>query len=345
MAAFQDQNQHRPRQGWIYSRKRVTQTWIVKVSTTFSLTWKHTDTHLGSDFLTAFKQHEANFSIPSVTAQEARLGRWIQLYGILQTLSHLSADVRGLRYTEDVDYFLCFGLNGIAPWNSTSVGRSAVVMPAQEASYCWKVAESWKIPRAVSAESPIRKPAVEMSLVPPPLQLRPSGSGDSVIATPIDPVVEPNHFVMPDGSLVPVPSTYLRPSPVHATFARSTSQSSISALPQIPEKSEKRRKSMSFTLSNASNGDGGPSIDSHNKHQAQSESRARMSITPSLKSETSKKRDTILSMEGTEWADTEFSGDGVEGSEAMAVDLKRGGRGRFVAVERGMASRSTVAEE
>jgi len=70
-----------------------------------------------------------------------------------------------------------------------------------------------------------------------------------------------------------------------------------------------------------------------------------MSITPSLKSETSKKRDTILSMEGTEWADTEFSGDGVEGSEAMAVDLKRGGRGRFVAVERGMASRSTVAEE
>ena len=316
----------------------------MKVSTIVSLTWTHTDTHIGSDFLTAFKQHEANFDTPGVTAQEARLGRWLQLYGILQTLSHLSADVPGLRYTEDVDYFLCFGLNGVAPWNSSSAGRSAVVMPAQEASYCWKVAESWEIARAVAVESPMRRPAVEVPLVPPPLQLRPSGSGDSGIATRIDPVFKPNHFVMPDGSLVPVPDSYLRPSPVHASFVRTTSQSSISALPQIPEKSEKRRKSMSLTLSNASNGNARPSIDSHTKQQAQSE-RTRMSITPSLKSETSKKRDTILSMEGTEWADTEFSGDGVEGSEAMAVDLKRGGRGRFVAVERGMASRSTVAEE
>ena len=217
-------------------------------------------------------------------------------------------------------------------------------MPAQEASYCWKVAESWKIARAVAAESPTRRPVVEVSLVPPPLQLRPSGSGDSGIATPSDIVVEPNHFVMPDGSLVPVPESYLRPSPVHPTFARSNSQSSVSALPQIPEKSEKRRKSMSLSLSNTSNGNARPSIDSHIKQQAQSDGRTRMSITPSLKSETSKKRDTILSMEGTEWADTEFSGDGVEGSEAMAVDLKRGGRGRFVAVE-GRASRSTVAEE
>ena len=244
---------------------------------------------------------------------------------------------------DDVDYFLCFGINGIPPWNNSSVGRSAVVMPAQERSYCYKAAGSWKTARAVPAESPMRRPAVEMSLVPPPLQLRPSGSGDSGIATPSDVVVEPNHFVMPDGSRVPVPESYLRPSPVHATFVRSNSQSSISALPQIPEKSEKRRKSMSLTLSSTSNGNARPSID---RRQAHSESRTRMSITPSLQSEASnsKKRDTILSMEGTEWADTEFSGDGVEGSEAMAVDLKRGGRGRFVAVE-GRASRSTVAEE
>jgi len=316
----------------------------VKVSSIVSSAPRYTDKVLGSDFLTAFKQHEANFSAPGVTVQEARLGRWIQLYGILQTLSHLSVDAPGLRYTEDVDYFLCFGLNGIMPWSLSSTGRSAVVMPAQEASYCWRAAESWKTARADAAESPLRRPAVEVSLMPPPLQLRPTGSGDSGIATPIDPVAEPNHFLMPDGSLVPVPESYLRPSPVHANFARTLSQSSISALPQIPEKSEKRRKSMSLTLSSASNGNARPSIDSQIKQLARAE-RTRMSITPSLKSETSKKRDTILSMEGTEWADTEFSGDGVEGSEAMAVDLKRGGRGRFVAVERGMASRSTVAED
>jgi len=48
-----------------------------------------------------------------------------------------------------------------------------------------------------------------------------------------------------------------------------------------------------------------------------------------------KKRETLVSMEGTEGVDTEFSGE-----EAMAVPLRSGVRGTLV--ERAMSSRSTL---
>lgn len=290
-----------------------------------------TDLPLASHFLDAFKQHEATFSEPGVSAQEARLGRWILLYGLLQTLSHLSVDVPGLRYTDDIEYFLCFGLNGHPSWASHPA-RSTVKMPAQESSYCWTIAERWYArPYNVSIVPSTHQEPVDEEEVSSPAD---SGIGNCTIDT-----AKANQdisFVMPSGSLIPAPHIALRPSPMRATFAPSiTSSSSITALPQIPERSSLRNSRISMEQKRMS-------ITSNGGTNAGSRS-ARVSITPSLRSEGSaadraqdrKKRETLVSMEGTEWADTEFSGE-----EAMAVPLRSGVRGTLV--ERAMSSKSTI---
>lgn len=38
------------------------------------------------------------------------------LYGIMQVLSTLSGDIRGLKYTDGVGYFLCCGVGRVPGW-------------------------------------------------------------------------------------------------------------------------------------------------------------------------------------------------------------------------------------
>jgi len=270
------------------------------------------------------------------------------LYGILQSLSHLSVDVPGLHYTEDVDYFLCFGLNGHPPWASDTA-RSTVKMPSQEASYCWTAAERWYTPYPYDAsiapsaqrDSKEEEEEEEEEELASPVD---SGIGKCIIDTShnnkanqdigkcIIDTTKANRdisFVMPSGSLIPAPLTTLRPSPIHTNFPASiTSSSSITALPRIPERSSLRNSRMSMEQKRKSVASTGQCV----------------SITPSLRSEVPaldgemdkrKKRETLASMKGTEWADTEFSGE-----EAMAVPLRSGVRGTLV--DRAMSSRSTI---
>ena len=86
-----------------------------------------------------------------MTPREARLGRWVLLYGILQVLSTLSVDVQGLRHTESVRYFLCTDLKRCPEWVTN--GQSDFLEATQQRSWCWQ--RSWD-------PTPIRNAPVEL---------------------------------------------------------------------------------------------------------------------------------------------------------------------------------------
>ncbi|KAK3077600.1 hypothetical protein LTS18_009803 [Coniosporium uncinatum] len=86
----------------------------------------------------------------NLSPAEARLGRWVLLYGILQTLSTVSVDVEGLRYTEGCAYMLSCGLEGCPPWRvpgrdaeGVEWARHGFGEAGQERSYCWVTPLRW----------------------------------------------------------------------------------------------------------------------------------------------------------------------------------------------------------
>jgi hypothetical protein len=93
-----------------------------------------------------------------------RIGQWIFIYAVLQSLPLLVIDVQHANFTEGVEYFLCVAPRGGAPWvqNDSKSGRSwfgvaggqgvvslpsDVVNNATDAvyrrSHCWQVANQW----------------------------------------------------------------------------------------------------------------------------------------------------------------------------------------------------------
>ncbi|KAL0262480.1 hypothetical protein SLS55_001448 [Diplodia seriata] len=90
-----------------------------------------------------------------VPAADARLGRWLLLYGILQVLSTLSVDTEGLKYrtagNPDVQYFTSPSLDNCPPWPparslaGTRRAPSAVSVreASQRQSHCWTAPLRW----------------------------------------------------------------------------------------------------------------------------------------------------------------------------------------------------------
>ncbi|KAL1643109.1 hypothetical protein SLS58_005078 [Diplodia intermedia] len=92
-----------------------------------------------------------------VPAADARLGRWLLLYGILQVLSTLSVDTEGLKYrtagNADVQYFTSPSLDNCPPWPparslaGTRRAHSSAVSTVREASqrqsHCWTAPLRW----------------------------------------------------------------------------------------------------------------------------------------------------------------------------------------------------------
>ncbi len=96
---------------------------------------------------------------------EQRIGYWLFLYVVLQSMPMLTVDAPGLQYTEGVEYFLCEPPQGNPPWledadgvrkmwyqttSGTNVELSAdVVMFSVEATYqrshCWLAAKQWEV--------------------------------------------------------------------------------------------------------------------------------------------------------------------------------------------------------
>ena len=93
-----------------------------------------------------------------------RIGQWIFMYVVLQSLPLVVTDAPGLKYTDGVEYFLCEVPKGGVPWNKEDLGAkkawygvpggSALVsLPADvvehgvdgiyRRSHCWQQAENW----------------------------------------------------------------------------------------------------------------------------------------------------------------------------------------------------------
>jgi hypothetical protein len=77
-----------------------------------------------------------------MTASEARLGRWVLLYGILQALSTISVDTAGLKYKDKVRYYVGPSLEGCPPWRSPEASP-LMIEACQQRSYCWLAPQTW----------------------------------------------------------------------------------------------------------------------------------------------------------------------------------------------------------
>ncbi|MCJ1308905.1 hypothetical protein MMC25_002560 [Agyrium rufum] len=101
-------------------------------------------------------------SIDDIT--DIRIGQWIFMYAVIQSLPLVVVDAPGLRFIDGVEYFLCEVPKGSTPWIKDDRGRNkawygvaggsgVVNLPAHvvdhgvegifRRSHCWKAAEEW----------------------------------------------------------------------------------------------------------------------------------------------------------------------------------------------------------
>lgn len=108
---------------------------------------------VSNELVDAFAKHEKSVSPAEVDPHDARKGRWILIYGILQTLATVTVDAPGIRHTDGVDYFLCAKLRGTPPWkgggergmdSSGLAGSGASDERSHFRSHCWTVPRTWR---------------------------------------------------------------------------------------------------------------------------------------------------------------------------------------------------------
>ena len=117
-------------------------------------------------FLSAFMSYErraaANKSIEELI--DLRIGQWLFMYAVLESLPLLVVDAPGVKWTKGVEYFLCEVPKGSAPWvhekpalrqswYGVAGGAGMVSLPAHvvehgvegiyRRSHCFQVAEQW----------------------------------------------------------------------------------------------------------------------------------------------------------------------------------------------------------
>ena len=114
---------------------------------------------LGSDFthsdlLEALAKFEKSDHPGEVDPAVARRGRWVLLYGVLQTLASVAVDAPNMRYKDGVAYHLGPRLRGtrIPPWSGRG-GDKGMGEDSHEVSHCWVVPATWSSGNGPSASS------------------------------------------------------------------------------------------------------------------------------------------------------------------------------------------------
>ncbi|KAJ4855160.1 uncharacterized protein T069G_10718 [Trichoderma breve] len=121
-------------------------------------------------FLDAFKEFEARES-KGKTAQDLadqRIGYFLFLYVVLQSLPTLVVDAPDLKYAEGVEYFLCQPPIGNPPWVDDKQVRKMCVEAIYHRSHCWLAAKIWE-EMGNSATPPLEEPALEPLEPPRPI--------------------------------------------------------------------------------------------------------------------------------------------------------------------------------
>jgi hypothetical protein len=99
-------------------------------------------TYVDNKLVDEIGNYEKACLLAGVTPSDARLGRWVLLYGILQVLSTVSVDVAGLKYKDKIKYFISPSLEGCPPWRSPEAAP-LMIEACQERSYCWTTPSTW----------------------------------------------------------------------------------------------------------------------------------------------------------------------------------------------------------
>ncbi|KAL9014713.1 MAG: hypothetical protein Q9173_000636 [Seirophora scorigena] len=106
------------------------------------------DQFVHTELISNFIRFEQSDMVDSVDPFEARRGRWVLIYGILQILATISVDSPKLRYKEGAQYHLSPTMKGIVPWAEDE----SLAEPEAEhtRSYCWTVPNTWSksLPKA-----------------------------------------------------------------------------------------------------------------------------------------------------------------------------------------------------
>lgn len=125
-----------------------------------------------NQFVEAFNRFEKTDMLGEVNPFVARRGRWVLIYGVVQTLASISVDVPDCRFTEDVSYYLGPSLKGCPPWRGV---RRDFNEAHHTQSYCWRSKNTWKEEAPIATETklttyslaPSTAPSFVMSTVPP----------------------------------------------------------------------------------------------------------------------------------------------------------------------------------
>ena len=123
------------------------------------------DQYVHTDLVTNFIRFEQSDMVDQVDPYEARRGRWILIYGILQVLATISVDHPNLRYNDGAQYHLSPQMKGVLPWSP------AHAPPEEEAdhthSHCWVVPSTWR-DNIQAAEGPQPYQQEQPQSQPPP---------------------------------------------------------------------------------------------------------------------------------------------------------------------------------
>ncbi|RYP28889.1 hypothetical protein DL767_006984 [Monosporascus sp. MG133] len=125
---------------------------------------------LASPFIEQFKEFEHKEAKGKHIAEvvDQRIGYWLFLYVVIQSLPMLVVDAPGLHFTEGVEYFLCQPAKGNPPWMGEGpsvrkrwyevAGGGGLVELSEDAvefsiegiyhrSHCWQAAKQWEMSR------------------------------------------------------------------------------------------------------------------------------------------------------------------------------------------------------
>ena len=146
------------------------------------------------DFMKFERKSAHGMSIDEIT--DLRIGQWIFMYAVLQSLPMVVVDAPGIKWSDGVEYFLCEIPKGTAPWSNESkahkmswygiAGSTGVVsLPADvvdhgvhgvyNRSHCWRMADRWTAHDRYG-ELPAPQEVSFNDLLPPPPILSPSSS-------------------------------------------------------------------------------------------------------------------------------------------------------------------------
>jgi hypothetical protein len=143
---------------------------------------------LGSDFthndmVHQFLQFEKADKAAESDPSEARRGRWVLIYAILQTLATVSVDTPDLHYVRDVSYHLSPQLRGTPPWRGAPDNASGA---EHSRSYCWTIPNTWMPSPGPGTPSPLSGTSDDGSVRPALRPNRWTKESDSTTATYVE---------------------------------------------------------------------------------------------------------------------------------------------------------------